>query len=180
MTLQEAIELIRPAIIPPSGHWADIGAGTGIFTTALREILTEGKIIALDKNPHVLFNSNFADTKSKITIEIMEGDFNRTLDLPILDGIVMANALHYAVDHLFVLKNVVKTLKPGGTFILIEYETDKPNPPWVPNPIPFQSFFDLCNPAGLNDPRIIGTHQSIYSDGHMYVAKTTSYLQSQS
>lgn len=176
MTLQEAIELIRPGIIPASGTWADIGAGTGIFTTALRDILTEGRIIALDKNPHVLFNSNIADPKSKIAVEIMEGDFNRTLQLPILDGIVMANALHYANDHLVVLKKVITTLKPGGTFILIEYETDKPNPPWVPNPIPFQRFFELCNLAGLNEPHIIGTHKSIYNDGHMYAARTTSYL----
>lgn len=176
MTLHEAVELIRPGVVPVSGIWADIGAGTGMFTKALMEILIEGKIIALDKSPHALFQSNFADSESKVIVEIKEGDFNQSLDLPQLDGIIMANALHYANDHLAVLQNVITTLKPGGSFILIEYETKNPNPPWVPNPVPFQRFFDLCNLAGLNEPNTIGTHQSIYNDGIMYVARTSSSI----
>jgi hypothetical protein len=39
MTLQEAIDLIRPGVQPVSGIWADIGAGTGMFTQALAESL---------------------------------------------------------------------------------------------------------------------------------------------
>src|SRR5688572_21503896 len=172
MTLHEAIDLIRPGIIPASGTWADIGAGTGLFTMALMEILKEGKVFAVDKRPHVLFQSKIVNRKSKIEIEIIEGDFHKSLQLPQLDGIIMANALHYANDHLTVLKNVLVTLKPTGSFILIEYETNKPNPPWMPNPIPFERFRELCKIVGLNDPVVIGRRKSVYSDGEMYVART--------
>ncbi len=189
MTLYEAINLIRPGVIPLTGTWADIGAGTGLFTEALMEILEEGKIISLDKSPHGLYaNKQLAmgyqqrkinegqvaigKKAKKINIEIVEADFNIPLDLPLLDGILMANALHYANDHKFVLKNVLTSLKPEGTFLLIEYDTEKPNPPWVPNPISLHTFRVMCKQMGLKDPVEIGRRQSIYQDGEMYAVMT--------
>jgi SAM-dependent methyltransferase len=196
MTLHEAIDLIRPGVKPTSGTWADIGAGTGLFTEALVEILEDGKVIAVDKSPHGLYsnkqlamsnkklaiskgqlatgNEQLAknNKKTKINMEIVEADFNMSMILPSLDGILMANALHYAHDHLFVLKNVLTSLKPAGTFILIEYDTEKPNPPWVPNPVSSGRFRELCAEAGLKEPVEIGRRSSIYQDGEMYVAMT--------
>lgn len=189
MTLHEAINLIRPGVIPPSGTWADIGAGTGLFTEALMEILEEGKIIAIDKSPHGLYinkqlamgneqrtinEGQLANGKKakKINIEIVEADFNMLMVLPSLDGILMANALHYGNDHLYVLKNVLTFLKPGGTFILIEYDTEKPNPPWVPNPISLHTFRVMCKQVGLKDPVEIGRRKSIYQEGEMYAVMT--------
>ena len=177
MFLQEAIDLIRPGVIPASGTWADIGAGTGLFTEALMEILEEGKILAIDKNPHSLYaNEKIAigNVKNKIGLEIIEADFNTRMNLPFLDGILMANALHYANDHHTALNNVLSSLKPGGTFLLIEYDTDKPNPPWVPNPVSLKRFKELCKNVGLKDPVEIGRRKSIYQDGEMYVVITRS------
>ena len=167
MTLQEAIDLIQPGVKPTHGTWADIGAGTGMFTLALMEILTEGKIIALDKSPHALYKIK---PSSHISLEIVDSDFHQALNLEPLDGIVMANALHYAKDHLAVLKNVLAPLTPGGTFILIEYDTEKPNEPWVPNPVSFNKFKKLCDKTGLKQPVEIGRKKSIYSDGEIYAA----------
>jgi SAM-dependent methyltransferase len=165
MTIPEAISFIRPGIHPRSGTWADIGAGTGLFTNALMEILEEGSIIAIDKSPHALFSIK---APGHIHFEIREGDFNHPLELPSLDGIVMANALHYAKDHLFVLKNVVKSLNDGGSFILIEYDTEVPNEPWVPNPVSLHLFRTLCSKVGLTDPELIGERKSIYQATRMY------------
>ena len=167
VTLHEAIELIQKGVNHPIGTWADIGAGTGMFTLALMEILTEGKIIALDKSPHALYKIK---APTHVGLEIIDADFDRPLDLPELDGFVMANALHYAKDHTFALQNVLASLKPGGNFILIEYDTEIPNEPWVPNPISFRKFSALCKALDLNVPELIGTHSSIYSDGNIYSA----------
>ncbi|HEX5111717.1 MAG TPA: class I SAM-dependent methyltransferase [Saprospiraceae bacterium] len=169
VTLHEAIELIYQGVEPPMGVWADIGAGTGMFTLALMEILTEGKIIALDKSPHALYKIK---APSHLSLEIIDADFNQPLDLPELDGMVMANALHYAKDHQAVLQNVLASLKPGGHFILVEYDTDKPNEPWVPNPISLDKFRALCKNTGLSEPEEIARKKSIYNDGELYVAKT--------
>jgi SAM-dependent methyltransferase len=184
MTLSEAVQLIRHGIHPLNGTWADIGAGTGMFTLALMEILTEGKIIAVDKSPHALYKlpnpqssinksqSKIKNLNSKIALDIVEADFNGPLDLPPLDGIIMANSLHYAKDHLAVLKNVLSSLKPDGTFILIEYDTEKPNEPWVPNPVSFEKFKKLCQQVSLTEPMEIGRKKSIYGDGEIYVVRT--------
>ena len=165
MNVEEAVALIRPGVHPQIGTWADIGAGTGLFSRALMEILDEGTIIAIDKNPHALYSIK---APSHIDFQIMEGDFNDPLGLPPLDGIVMANALHYAKDHLYVLKNVLASLKYGGRFILIEYDTEVPNIPWVPNPVSMHLFRTLCRKVGLNEPEWIGERESIYQDGMIY------------
>jgi ubiquinone/menaquinone biosynthesis C-methylase UbiE len=165
MTLAEAIDLIRPGILSKKGTWADIGAGTGMFTLALMEILESGKVIALDKSPHTLYSIK---APSHLKLKIVDADFNRPLELPALDGIVMANALHYAKDHQTVLQNVLASLKPEGIFILIEYDTERPNEPWVPNPVSLNKFRALCKITGLSDPVEIGRKKSIYSDGEIY------------
>jgi len=167
MTLADAVSLIQPAIKNTQGTWADIGAGTGMFTLALMEILESGTIIALDKSPHALYKIKAPD---HLKLEIIDADFNQQLDLPKLDGIVMANALHYAKDHKAALQNVLATLKSGGNFILIEYDTDRPNEPWVPNPVSLKKFKTLCEALGLVEPKEIGRVKSIYSDGEIYSA----------
>ena len=169
MTLQEAITLIKPGVQPTHGTWADIGAGTGMFTLALMEILTEGNIIAVDKSPHALYKIK---SSANVNVEVIDADFHKTLPLPALDGIVMANSLHYAKDHLTVLKNVLACLKSEGTFILIEYDTEKVNEPWVPNPISFSKFKTVCPKVGLNEPLEIGRKKSIYNDGEIYAVVT--------
>ena len=141
MTLSDAQDLIRPALTFRSGNWADIGAGTGMFTLALQSLLEEGTIYAVDKNPHVLYSLKSSE---RVTIVVEEGDFNRPLNLPQLDGIIMANTLHYTPNPEEVLTNILHHLRPGGLFILAEYETPKALPPWVPFPLPFQQFQQLA------------------------------------
>ena len=144
MTTSEAIALIQKGISPKSGTWIDLGAGTGTFTLALSEILATGStIIAADKSPHALY----AMRSDKF--QIIEADFNRPMDLPVADGILMANALHYAVDPVVVLKNVLQHLKPGGRFILVEYDIETARGPWVPHPVSFARFIEMAAEVGL-------------------------------
>ncbi len=47
----EMVALIRGAIETPGETWADLGAGTGNFTRALRELLgPQGTIYAVDRD----------------------------------------------------------------------------------------------------------------------------------
>lgn len=168
MSQEEAIALIKDGINPSSGTWADIGAGTGAFTEALREILSSGTIYAFDKNPHMLWR---LESSPDVAIQVIEGDFTRKFDLPTeVAGIVMANALHYAEDPLEALQHVLAHLAPGGTFVLIEYNTDHPNPPYVPFPLSEKTFRLLATQVGLKEVEIITRKNSIYQ-GEMYVIR---------
>jgi trans-aconitate methyltransferase len=167
LTVEEAIAFIRPGIINSQGVWADIGAGTGTFTEALFHLLKSGKVIATDKSPHALYSLK---SPAHIQFEIVDADFTKPMELPEVDGILMANALHYAKDHKMVLKNVLQYLKRGGTFLLIEYDTDNANPPWVPYPVSLSQFQKLCKDMELNRPEVLGRKRSMYSQGEMYLA----------
>jgi ubiquinone/menaquinone biosynthesis C-methylase UbiE len=170
MTLSDAQDLIRPALAFRSGNWADIGAGTGMFTLALQSLLETGTIYALDKNPHVLYSLKSSET---VTIAVEEGDFNRPLNLPQLDGMIMANALHYAPRPEEVLENILRHLRPGGIFILVEYETPKALPPWVPYPLPFRQFQQIAQAVGLSEPQLLHSVASNYGHDHIYAAGCT-------
>ena len=106
-----------------------------------------------------------------VKIRVEEGNFEREMALTTFDGIVMANALHYAADPIPVLENVLKHVKPGGAFILIEYDSDKPNPPWVPYPISWNKFQELAPKVGLQAPEKIHQVSSRYGYDYIYSAR---------
>jgi len=132
MQLNDAVGLIKDGVPLISSTWADIGAGTGLFTRALMNILPPSRIYAVDKSPHSLWSLR---PEPEHELIVVEGDFHRELDIPLVDGIIMANALHYAPESGKVLENVLTYRRPGGTFILVEYDTEEANPPWVPYPV---------------------------------------------
>ena len=76
-------------------------------------------------------------------------------DMPPLDGIVMANSLHFQADHVAVVRRVATLLRPGGRFVLVEYDADHGNP-WVPHPLSFETWRRVARDAGLTEPRLIG------------------------
>ena len=167
MDIHVATGLIEKAVAREEATWADLGAGTGTFTQALQQILPSGKVYAVDKSPHALWRM---PQHAKVPMEIVDADFTKPLGLPPLDGILMANALHYVPQPAKLLKELLKLLKPGGVFLLVEYETNRPRPPWIPFPIPFESFTAMAAEVGLSQPVEVGKVSSMYGHDHIYAA----------
>lgn len=165
MNLSTAKSLIEPAMTNKTGVWADIGAGTGTFTMALQNILTQGTIYATDKNTHMLWR---LEQVENVKLIIEDADFTTPMNLPELDGIILANALHYVAEPEKILENIISNLKVGGTLILIEYELNTPNPPWIPFPIPQAKFREIASKVGLSNPVEIGKVSSAYGHQHIY------------
>jgi len=157
------VNLIRPANLEQGGSWADLGAGSGAFTLALREVLGAAtKIHAVDKDKSSLAELKQAYQTRFGSIDNLHtqiGDFSRAIDLPPLDGILAANSLHYFKDRVKVLEHIRFFLKPNGKLIVIEYNVDSGNP-WVPYPFTFQTFGKLAKQAGYSEPRLLTTHPS--------------------
>ncbi len=152
------VNLLRPADLPPGGTWADFGAGGGAFTLALRELIgLDATIYAVDKSRsslNDLEHAHRARFKPTSNLILLPDDFSRPLDIPPLDGIVMANSLHYFRDKEKILRHVRTFLKPNGTLLLIEYNVDLGNP-WVPHPLSFETFRSLAPRAGFSEPRLL-------------------------
>lgn len=144
------------------GRWADLGAGEGAFTHALADLVgRDAHIIAVDKDAGALRSIDG-------WIETRVADFTKPLDLHDLDGIVMANSLHFVRDKARVLESVHRMLRPGGRLILVEYGTDRGNP-WVPYPFTYEQWEDMAAGAGFKSTRLLKTVPSRWL-GSMYSA----------
>jgi ubiquinone/menaquinone biosynthesis C-methylase UbiE len=167
MDHHDHVNLLRSAS-PAPGTWADLGAGAGAFTLALRELLgPDADIYAVDKDRARLdelqqaWGSRFGDASR---LHILPADFTRNLSLPPLDGLLMANSLHFFKDRHKLLHHVGSFLKPGGTFLLVEYNVDSGNI-WVPHPLSFETWQALAPQAGFSRPRLLATHPSSFLHG---------------
>ena len=167
-----AAELIRGAIPRPGGTWADLGAGEGTFTRALVDVLGPGRIYAVERDAKALAKLRRWASLEAPNVVPEQADFSRSLDLPgqegALDGILLANSLHYVRDAAAVLRRLVRWLRPGGRVVLVEYDR-RPANPWVPYPIPADDWPKLATAVGLSNPRITATRPSSFG-GDLYVA----------
>ena len=162
------VNLLRPANLPSGGCWADFGAGAGAFTLALRELIgAQASVYAVDRDRARLgeleraWRARFRDDSQ---LQILPADFTRPLALPPLDGILMANSLHFFKEKEKVLHQVRSYLKPGGALLMVEYNVDRGNV-WVPYPLSFETWYELAQRAGFSAPRLLATRASSFLQG---------------
>lgn len=171
MLHDKAVELLKPAFESQSAPvvWLDLGCGEGTFTKALCDIIPDGSVIyAVDNNRAAL--SKLPTAWHDVAIHKINADFIiDPLEPPLADGILMANAFHYVVDKPALIRKLVKLMKPGAAFLIVEYETDRANP-WVPYPIDFEAVQLLFREHGFHNVRKIGDAPSVYRSGGMYAA----------
>jgi ubiquinone/menaquinone biosynthesis C-methylase UbiE len=156
MDHRDHVRLIENGVRGAGPIWADLGSGGGAFTLALADLLGEAGIIhSVDRDAQALGAQARAVVERfpAATLRQYQADFSRPLQLPTLDGVVMANALHFVRHKAAVLTLVQGYLRPGGHFVLVEYDADAGNP-WVPYPISMRSWFDLAGEVGFR-----GTHE---------------------
>lgn len=167
MKVTEAKALIESGFleVAPKTTWADLGCGDGIFTKALAQQLGDGSTIyAVDKESQQITSPDV----HKVKIEFIKLDFiNDKLPFSNLDGVLMANSLHYVKDKSQFIDGVKKHMKSDGQWIIVEYDTERQNP-WVPYPISFNNLVKAFVAAGFNQINKIGERKSIYGSAKMY------------
>ncbi len=138
--------------------WAELGSGEGAFTLALADLLGPGASIhSIDKDGRALQAQERALRARfpRAALHTYAADFTRPLPaLPELDGVVMANSLHFVRDKIPLLGRVGSLLRPGGHLVLVEYDADRGNI-WVPHPISFATWQRLAPRAGFRDTRLL-------------------------
>jgi len=135
------------------GIWAELGSGSGAFTLALRDLGGDEIIIySIDKDKYSLeiqkqeFDHKFPNSN----IKFKQADFNTELDLPKLDGILLANSLHYVKNQLNFLVNLKKYLKSQSKIIIVEYNSSEGNI-WVPYPLTYQKLKSYLEQVGFSN-----------------------------
>jgi len=168
MDHRDHVALLRPGVPRAGGQWAEFGAGTGAFTLALAELIGPGATLyAVDREVGALREAarRVAAQNSGLTLVPITADFTKPLPTPLppLDGLVMANALHFVPDRHkdAVVARLKDYLKPRGVFILVEYNADRGNL-WVPHPLTFAQWEALAGRAGLRETRLLGVRPSSF------------------
>jgi 16S rRNA A1518/A1519 N6-dimethyltransferase RsmA/KsgA/DIM1 with predicted DNA glycosylase/AP lyase activity len=140
MDADQAIAFITPAVRPGSADiWADLGAGTGTFTRALADLIgAGGTVYAVERDKASLTSLARAAAHMPATaaqIYVVAGDFEQGVMLPPLDGVLIANALHY--------------------------DRRVPNQ-WVPYPVAPSRLASIASKAGLAAPVVVSTMPSAF------------------
>jgi SAM-dependent methyltransferase len=177
MEIEDAIQLIREGVGTGTGVWADLGAGAGTFTRALAQLLGAGSTIyAVDDDEAAVAALRAWSVAGPTRIIPVQGDFTQPFDLPglgdaPLDGLLLANALHFVRDPRIVLTHLTQRLRVGGRVVLVEYDRRAASQ-WVPFPIHASRWAHLATSAGLAQPAVTATRQSAYA-GVLYAAVAT-------
>ncbi len=171
MDHRDHVRLIREGVSGDGAVWADLGSGEGAFTLALADLLgPTGVIHTVDRDGGALRVQvrKLHDEFPSVHVRPLIADFTLPLQLPLLDGIVMANSLHFQRDPLAVLRLVRGYLRPAGRLVLVEYDTDHGNH-WVPFPLSFGTWATVAAHAGFHDTRRLASVPSRFL-GSIYSA----------
>ena len=174
MDVRDAARLIAPAVAS-GGAWADLGAGTGTFTVALARLLgPQGQVYAVERDTRAaaaLDALSRGKPNDRALISVLHDDFLGTLELPALDGVLLANSLHFVPDEQQspLLRRLASSVTTGGAILIVEYD-NRPRSRWVPFPVSLSRLQVLARDAGLEAPALIGRRESEYG-GTMYAAR---------
>ncbi len=179
MTEREAVALLGGRRIggDTPETWADLGCGDGTFTLALATLLTQASLIhAMDMDRSAL--GRIPRQHAGVSIATHAGDFTAT-PWPFgfaqgrpsgdLDGILLANSLHYVRNQASFIRACAPALKLRRRFLIVEYDVDRANQ-WVPYPLSRDSLHALFSDAGYPSIRFLGSRPSRYQRAGMYAA----------
>jgi SAM-dependent methyltransferase len=149
--------------------WADLGCGDGTFTLALADILASGSTIhAMDLDASALRRIPAAHKGVRIVTH--RGDFTGVAwPFADLDGILMANSLHYISDQSAFIRSCERHMKPPHRFLIVEYDTTAANP-WVPYPVSQIRLRALFEGAGYSSIRVLRSRPSVFRRAPLYAA----------
>lgn len=179
MTHDDHVRLIADGVRGAGPEWADFGAGEGAFTLALADLLgAAARIHSVDRDAGALDRQEremrYRFPQAQVTY--LQRDFTRRLQLPPLDGIVMANSLHYHRRKEPLLALVMCYLRPRGRLVLVEYDTDRGNL-WVPYPLSYETWCRLATRAGFVETRLLARLPSRFL-GRIYSAASFTPIRS--
>jgi ubiquinone/menaquinone biosynthesis C-methylase UbiE len=114
---------------------ADLGAGSGYFTTRLaRAVGTTGKVYAVDIQQGMLdlLQKTIARERLSNIVPVLGATNDPKLPAASLDLVLMVDVYHEFSEPQVMLQHIKTALKPGGRLVLLEYRAEDPGVPILP------------------------------------------------
>ncbi len=162
MNHDDHVALLRGGIDRPGGVWADFGSGTGAFTLALADLIgPAGVIYSIEQDRSALAQQerSLRQRFPESMVHYYPADFTHPIDLPALDGIVMANALHFHRHPEPIVQLLKGYVRSQGHFILVEYNIEQSNSA-VPYPVSYRMWEELASRCGFEHTQLLKTRPS--------------------
>jgi SAM-dependent methyltransferase len=126
-SLTEKPDDVIPALhLKPTDLVADIGAGTGYFS--FRMANSVAKVFAVDVQPEMLGAIDFLAEENQFTnvTTILGTETDPKLPAQAIDLALMVDTYHEFSHPREMMENLVKSLKPDGKVVLVEYRRENP------------------------------------------------------
>ena len=132
----------------------DYGAGTGVYTIGVAQAVPGGRVVAVEALPSLA-----EMLREKITpdlagrLEVVETDANA---VPLADGaadrVVMVDVLHHLYDQPGALDEVVRLLRPGGLFVVLDWgDRERPVGPPLDHVLGLAAVRGIITEMGLEE-----------------------------
>lgn len=110
---------------------ADIGAGSGYYTFRLAGRVPNGKVFAVDLQPEMLdlIRRTIEENSTENVVPVQGQEKDPNLPDNSVDMVLMVDVYHELSYPKEMMQQVVRALKPGGRFVLLEYRMEDPQVP---------------------------------------------------
>lgn len=130
---EEKTSRVLPALgLKPGDRVADVGAGSGYFSWRMAKVVgPTGTVFANDIQPEMLaiLSTNVAARGVTNVVPVLGTLTDPKLPTNALDLVLMVDVYH-EFDHPYeMMQGIVRSLKPGGRVVLVEYRGEEK---WVP------------------------------------------------
>ena len=123
--------LVKSLGLRPTDVVADIGAGSGYFSFRMAKLVPEGKVHAVDISKEMLaiIRSRMGKWKVDNVVPVFSTITDVKLPPNSVDVALIVDAYH-EFDHPWEMAtSILRSLKPGGRLVLIEYRMEDPSVP---------------------------------------------------
>ena len=119
-------QVIKQMRLKPSDVVADIGAGTGYFSFRLSRVVTHGKVYAVDIQPEMLaiIEQRKRTLRADNIVTILGTETDTKLPDQQVDVVLLVDAYHEFSYPGEMMESIVRSLKPGGRVVQVEYRAE--------------------------------------------------------
>ncbi|HLO81049.1 MAG TPA: class I SAM-dependent methyltransferase [Chitinophagaceae bacterium] len=128
---ENSSQLLRNMKIKPGMVVADIGAGSGYYTSRLSKLVGTGKVYAVDVEPEMIKYLDQRIAKEKLTnVNTVLGS-EKSVQLPAntVDLMLLVDVYHEFSFPYEMGRSMLDALKPGGLLYLVEFRAEDNNVP---------------------------------------------------